>query len=199
MVSSEARDRCPTAVPARYIGRTPIAGLALAALTLAACNATATPHGGEAANSVVAGTVHVCSSCHGPEAAAASHRPFRGWPASRRITSWRSSGLSRSHPRRSARQDLHVGHGRAAERSDHRGDRGLLRGPDPGCRRARRFAGDHRWQKDIHRGHTVGKRARLHGLPRRESAGQRPDSAAGRTASGLSRPAIGGVRVKCAG
>lgn len=41
--------------------------MALAALTLAACNATSTPHGGEAANSVVAGTVHVCSSCHGPE------------------------------------------------------------------------------------------------------------------------------------
>lgn len=64
MVISEARDRYPTACVARYIGRTAIAGLALAALTLTACNATATT--GENANSVVSGTIHVCSSCHGP-------------------------------------------------------------------------------------------------------------------------------------
>jgi len=67
MVRSAAPDRGPTAGPARYRGRTPIAGMALAALTLAACNATSMPPGGAATNSVVAGTVHVCSSCHGPE------------------------------------------------------------------------------------------------------------------------------------
>ncbi len=66
MVRSEARDRCPGAVPARYSARTPIVGLALAALALAACNTTAPPLKGEGASSVVAGTVHVCSSCHGP-------------------------------------------------------------------------------------------------------------------------------------
>jgi cytochrome c553 len=65
MVRSEARGRCRTAFSARYIGRKPIAGLALAALTLAACTATAIKD--ESANSVVAGTVHVCSSCHGPD------------------------------------------------------------------------------------------------------------------------------------
>jgi cytochrome c553 len=64
MVRSKPRGRCPSAIPARYIGSGPIAGLALAALTLAACNATATK--GESADSVVAGTLHVCSSCHGP-------------------------------------------------------------------------------------------------------------------------------------
>jgi cytochrome c553 len=63
MVQTEARVRCPTAFPPRYIG-TPIAGLALAALTLAACNSTATT--GESNDSVVAGTLHVCESCHGP-------------------------------------------------------------------------------------------------------------------------------------
>ena len=41
-----------------------MAGLAFAALTLAACNTTATT--GQSANSVVAGTLHVCESCHGP-------------------------------------------------------------------------------------------------------------------------------------
>jgi len=65
MVQTEARDRCPAAFAARYIGRKPIAGLALAALTLAACNGTATK--GESADSVVSGTLYVCSSCHGPD------------------------------------------------------------------------------------------------------------------------------------
>jgi cytochrome c553 len=64
MVQTEARDRCPIVLPARYTGKMPIAGLALAALTLAACNSAATKN--ESADSVVAGTLHVCSSCHGP-------------------------------------------------------------------------------------------------------------------------------------
>lgn len=74
MVQSEARNRCPAAPPARRIGSIPIAGLALALLALAACSAPAgsgasanTAAQSESANSVVAGTVHVCSSCHGPE------------------------------------------------------------------------------------------------------------------------------------
>jgi cytochrome c553 len=74
MVRSEARDRGPAAGPAGYFGKPPIAGLALAALLLAACSGTA-PKGesadvaskGESADAVVAGTVHVCSSCHGPD------------------------------------------------------------------------------------------------------------------------------------
>jgi len=41
------------------------AALALVALTVAACSGTA-PEGGSA-DTTVAGTVHVCSSCHGPE------------------------------------------------------------------------------------------------------------------------------------
>jgi cytochrome c553 len=65
MVQTEARRRSPAALPARYIGRMPIAGLALAALTLAACSAPGAK--GADADSTVAGTVHVCSSCHGPE------------------------------------------------------------------------------------------------------------------------------------
>jgi cytochrome c553 len=65
MVRSEAWDRGLTAGPARYLGRTATAGLALAALLLAACSGTAPK--GESADAVVAGTVHVCSSCHGPD------------------------------------------------------------------------------------------------------------------------------------
>lgn len=64
MAQTEARDRCLTAFTAHYIGRMPIAGLALAALTLAACSAPGAKGGG--VGSTVAGTVHVCSSCHGP-------------------------------------------------------------------------------------------------------------------------------------
>ncbi len=62
MAPAEARDRRPAAFPPRHIGRIP--SLAFAALILAACHAT--PTTGEATDSVVAGTVYVCSSCHGP-------------------------------------------------------------------------------------------------------------------------------------
>jgi cytochrome c553 len=70
MVRAEAWDRGPSANRRRYRSRRyrrrmPIAVLLLAALALGACNVTATRS--ESTNSVVAGTVHVCSSCHGPE------------------------------------------------------------------------------------------------------------------------------------
>ena len=65
MVRAEARHRGPSANRRRYRSRMPIAVLSLGALTLGACNATATRS--ENTSSVVAGTVHVCSSCHGPE------------------------------------------------------------------------------------------------------------------------------------
>ena len=65
MVQTVARNRDSTTGPLRYLGSLPIAGLALAVLTLGACNRTATNN--ESTDSVVAGTVHVCSSCHGPQ------------------------------------------------------------------------------------------------------------------------------------
>lgn len=65
MVRAEARHRGPSANRRRCRSRMPIAILSLAALTLGACNATGTRS--QNTNSVVAGTVHVCSSCHGPE------------------------------------------------------------------------------------------------------------------------------------
>lgn len=64
MVQTQARDRSPAAFPARSIERKRIAGLALAALILAACSERTAK--GDSTDSVVAGTVHVCSSCHGP-------------------------------------------------------------------------------------------------------------------------------------
>ena len=58
----------------------------------------------------------------------ASRRPAKG------LSDRAAHGVSRPHPRRSARADLYVGHGRAAERSGDRGARRLLSAAAAGSR-----------------------------------------------------------------
>ena len=80
-------------------------------------------------------------------------------------------GVSRPHTRRSARANLYVGHGGAAERSDDRGACGLLCCRAAGSRHARQLARGASRPQDIYRGHPRRERAGLHALPRRKRHG----------------------------